>query len=67
MNLLIQQIIGIRKNLGISQKDFAKKIGISKVHYCSIENGRKNITIDLLNRIAITTDTQLVITFINKK
>ena len=67
MNLLLQHIITIRKNCGMSQKDFAKKIGMSTVHYNAIERGRKNVTIDILERIATATDTQLVITFISKK
>jgi transcriptional regulator with XRE-family HTH domain len=67
MNLLLQQIILIRKNLGLSQRDFANKIGMTHTHYNAIEKGRKNITIDILERIATATNTRLVITFISKK
>ena len=67
MDFLLQQIINTRRNLGLSQKDFAKKIKMSQVHYNAIENGRKNITINILQRIATATKTRLVITFIDKK
>ena len=39
---LSELIKRIRKSQNISQKDFAKKLGITPVHYCSIENKRKN-------------------------
>jgi len=63
---LHKNIKRIRKSKGISQKDFAIKIGITPIHYCSIENGRKRITMELLERISIITDMQLIITFIDK-
>lgn len=35
----------IRKNLGLSQEEFGKKIGIeSRAHISSLENGTRNIT-----------------------
>lgn len=67
MELLIKQIISFRKELGLTQKDFAKKIKVSTIHYNAIENGRKNLTIPILERVAKSTNTQLLITFISKK
>lgn len=63
---LSEQIIRIRKSKGINQKDFAKKLGISQSHYNAIENGRKNITIELLEKTATITKMQLIITLIDK-
>ena len=63
---LSELIKRIRISKKISQKKFAKELGISTVHYCSIENKRRNVTIDLLEKIANITDMQLVITFIDK-
>lgn len=57
----------IRKSKKISQKKFAKQLGISSVHYCSIENKRRNVTIDLLEKIANITDMQLIITLVDKE
>lgn len=63
---LYKQIKRIRKSKKITQKDFAIKIGVTPIYYCAIENGRKKPTIELLERIAIITDMQLVITLIDK-
>jgi len=63
---LHKQIKRIRKSKNFTQKDFAIKIGVTPIHYCAIENGRKKVTIELLERISIVTDMQLVITFIDK-
>jgi transcriptional regulator with XRE-family HTH domain len=62
---LSELIKRVRKSNNTSQKKFAKQLGISTVHYCSIENKRKNVTIDLLERIALLTKMQLVITLID--
>lgn len=59
-------IVRLRKSKNISQNKFAQKLGLSSVHYCAIENNRKNVTIELLKKIAEATDTQLIITFIDK-
>lgn len=64
---LSELIKRIRKSNNISQKKFAEQLGISNVHYCSIENKRRNVTIDLLERIAELTKMQLVITLIDIK
>jgi transcriptional regulator with XRE-family HTH domain len=63
---LHKEIKRIRKSKDFTQKGFALKIGITPIHYCGIENGRKKITLELLQRISIITDMQLVITFIDK-
>ena len=63
---LSEQIVRIRKSKNISQKDFAKKLGVSQSHYNAIENDRKNVTIELLEKVASITKMQLVITLIDK-
>uniref|UniRef100_A0A6M3MFZ7 Putative DNA binding, helix-turn-helix domain containing protein n=1 Tax=viral metagenome TaxID=1070528 RepID=A0A6M3MFZ7_9ZZZZ len=61
------QIKRLRRGTGINQKTFAFNIGLSPVHYCAIENNKQTPTIKVLEKIAIATDTQLVITFIDKE
>lgn len=41
----------IRTTKGLSQDDFAKKIGISRSHVAGLESGRKNITERLINDV----------------
>jgi len=42
----------IREVHQLQQTELAAKLGISKSHLSELENGRKNVTIDLLNRYA---------------
>lgn len=34
----------LRKSLGDTQEEFAKRLGYSRVHVSYLENGRKNVT-----------------------
>lgn len=46
------KIVYYRKLRNMSQKELARKIGITRQHLSSIENGRANWTIDILWHIA---------------
>lgn len=46
------RIKSLRQNMGISQEDFALKIGMDRTYYSAIENGKHNITIKNLYKIA---------------
>ena len=37
--------------LGVSQEEFAKKIGIDRTYFCKLEAGKKNPTLETLNKI----------------
>lgn len=56
-----------RVSLGISQKDMADKIGVSAIHYCGIENGKRGTTIQVLEKVAEKLQKKLVVTFIDKE
>lgn len=43
---------GIRAKSGLTQTEFAKKIGVSKVYIAFLEAGRKEPSLALLQRIA---------------
>lgn len=42
-----------RKNLGLSQEELAKKIGVKQCHVSKIENAKfNNVTIELIKKIS---------------
>lgn len=49
----------LRKQTGLSQERFALKIGMDRTYYASVENGKRNISILNLNRIADGLDISL--------
>lgn len=63
---IIKEIKRVRKEAKMSQQDMANAIGISRVSYSKIENGRTKVTVDHLRKIDLATGKQLVITFIDK-
>ena len=47
-----ERIIQIRKERGVSQNQLAKDFGISRTHYCNVENGKKPVTESFLKVLA---------------
>lgn len=45
-------LIGIREQLGISQKKVAEMVSISQPSYCNIENGERRPSVDTAKKIA---------------
>lgn len=41
-----------RQNLGLSQEKFSLKIGMDRTYYASVENGKRNISIANIQKIA---------------
>ena len=58
---LAQQIKKIRLRLGYTQKDIAKKLGVNQQYISKIENGRENVSVDTLRKIAHTLGKRLII------
>ena len=46
------QIKDLRKKSGLSQEKFALKIGMDRTYFASVENGKRNISIINLEKIA---------------
>lgn len=44
-------IVRLRREKGFSQKAFANEAGIDRRYMSDIENGKRNISIDILERI----------------
>ena len=55
-----------RKNLGLSQLDLAKQIGVSRQTINMIENNKYNPTLELCINLAIALGTDLNTLFWNK-
>lgn len=51
-DLISNNIINLRKNLGLSQQEMANKIGLSRTAYCNIENGVTTIINENIFKIA---------------
>ena len=45
-------IIKLRKEQGLSQETFAYESGIDRRYMSDIENGKRNVSLDILERIA---------------
>lgn len=60
-------IRNLRKELGVSQTEFANMIGISRTYLSDLENCRKSPSIDTAKKIASKLNMKLEIKFISKK
>lgn len=54
-----ERLKSLRKDLGLSQEEVAKKSGISRPHYTSIEKGRHSAEDETLIKILIALDLKL--------
>jgi transcriptional regulator with XRE-family HTH domain len=52
-----------RDRTGLTQREFAKKIGVTRMFVCYVENDRKNPSMELLRRVAKVTGTELRVEF----
>ncbi len=61
---MIQEMVGkrikeLRKKTGLSQEKFALKIGMDRTYLASAENGKRNVSIVNLDKIARGLDMSL--------
>jgi len=61
---IMQQIVEIRINEGMSQKELAEKCGMKQANLCRLENGNGNPSVATLLRIAQGLGRKLVIDFV---
>lgn len=57
-------ITNARKNSGLTQKELSQKSGIAQSEISKIENGKKGVTIDTLEKLSHGMGKKLVINFI---
>ena len=61
------QVIRLRIEKGLSQKELAEKIGTKQSAISRLENGDYNPSVELLSKIAKALDKELVIKFMDLK
>jgi len=49
-------LLKIRNDMGLNQKDFADKLGVTRQYLCDVERGRRFIGVDLASRFAANID-----------
>lgn len=58
LNKIGKRLKSLRKQTGLSQEDFALRVGIDRTFYSKVENGKKNISIlklqNILNGLGIS-------------
>ena len=64
---LTMSLIRARQEAGLTQAELSKKSGISQADISRLENGNKNPSMALLNRIAEAMDSHLIIDFVPNK
>ena len=52
MKQLGNNVRRLRKSQGMTQEELANTLGVSKIHLCSIETGKKDPSLSLLEKIA---------------
>ena len=52
MNKRLEKLISVRKSLGFTMQDMAKKLGICASYYCQIELGNRNLYYKMAKQIA---------------
>lgn len=61
---ITKALIHARKEAGLTQAELSKKIGISQADISRLENGTRNPSLAMLERIAEALDTTLRIEFV---
>ena len=59
LKIIAQNIIGLRKELGLTQEQLAHEAGIDRSYMGYIENAKHNITLGMLERVAIALKTNI--------
>lgn len=61
-----QRIKELRAQLGISQEALANKAELDRTYITDVENGRRNISIENLEKLILALDTSVTIFFTSK-
>lgn len=46
----------LRANLKLNQDEFAKMFDLSQTHYANIENGKRNVTLEIVEKLVFQFD-----------
>jgi DNA-binding XRE family transcriptional regulator len=61
--LIAKKIRRLRDELGMTQQQLADLLGTSRTNIVALESGRRNMTVETLNKVAKATGKKLKITF----
>ena len=61
--MLKQKLIELRQKTGLSQVDFAKKVGCSSKHISQMELGKSQVSFKTLNKYASIFNLDLIVEF----
>ncbi len=64
---LTEELVRIRKNAGLTQQELSERTGISQADISRLENGTRNPSVELLDRIAKAVGATLKIEFVPNK
>ena len=64
---LTMSLVRARKEAGLTQEELSKKTGISQADISMLENGTRNPSLALLNRIAEAMNSELIIDIVPRK
>ena len=62
-----EQLRRTRRALGISRVKLAEKIGMHPMNYARIEQGKQNVTVEMLVRVAAGLGVDLVVRFVTPR
>jgi transcriptional regulator with XRE-family HTH domain len=61
-----QRIKELRNELGISQEALANKAGVDRTYVTDVENGRRNVSVELLEKLIKALEVSIQEFFTNK-
>lgn len=62
-----QAVRKIRRDQGISQEEFAERCGLHRTYISDVELGKRNVSLENIERIAISLNRSLVELFLEVK
>ncbi len=65
-NIVLRRLKEARKIMGVSQYELSVRSGIPRSAISEIENGKRNVSVAKLSKLADALDTELEISFVRK-
>lgn len=62
-----QRIKELRNELGLSQEALANKAGVDRTYVTDVENGRRNVSVELLEKLIKALEVSIQAFFTNKQ
>jgi UDP-N-acetylglucosamine 1-carboxyvinyltransferase len=62
-----EQLRRTRRKLGISRAKLSERIGMHPMNYARIEQGKQNVTVEMLLRVAEGLEVELIVKFVARR